>query len=440
MQPSNAEAASPAAGAPQRSDADHGSLTAAFETVRSRTLELVAPLAVEDFGLQPMADASPAKWHLAHTTWFFETFLLAPLAAAWKPVDPQYEYLFNSYYNAVGEQYPRARRGEMTRPTVDQVFAYREAVDTGMSELLAARGDDPELRRRVVLGLHHEEQHQELLLTDLKYAFGTQPTPCVHGAAKAAPRGAAGSLAFTGCDGGLVEIGAASVDVPAERDDFVYDNETPRHRVWLEDFEIADRCVTCGEYLDFIADGGYETPALWLSDGWSWRADGPRAPLYWRVEDGEWFEYRLSGEAPVDRDAPVTHLSFYEADAYARWAGARLPSEAEWERAAAEAFSMRPGQHQEDGVFHPMAVDGDGPRAFHGNQWEWTASSYAPYPRFAPAAGALGEYNGKFMCNQMVLRGGSCVTPRAHARVSYRNFFYPPDRWQFTGVRLARDV
>ncbi|MEE4300510.1 MAG: ergothioneine biosynthesis protein EgtB [Pseudomonadales bacterium] len=425
-------------------DEQDATLPAAYLAVRDRSLWLTDVLEIEDYGLQPMPDASPAKWHLAHTTWFFETFLLKPFDPHWRSVDARYEYLFNSYYNSVGAQFPRAHRGDLSRPTVREVLAYRAAVDDAMSALLARRSEDDEFAARVVLGLHHEEQHQELLLTDLKYAFGHNPLLPVYAHARPAPARAAGVLGWREHVGGLVEIGRAPSPPGADRAAFEFDNETPRHRVYLEPFALADRCVTCGEYLDFMADGGYAAPTLWLSDGWAWLQDGgPRHPLYWREADGAWFEYTLAGERPVDRDAPLTHVSFYEADAYARWAKARLPREAEWEVVADRHGRREAGNFVETQWLHPVcsgSAGDDGPADLFGNQWEWTCSAYAPYPGFAPAAGALGEYNGKFMSNQVVLRGGSCVTPQAHVRASYRNFFYPPDRWQFTGVRLARDL
>ena len=418
-------------------------LVAAYEAVRSRSRWLTDVLEIEDYGLQPMPDASPAKWHLAHTTWFFETFLLKPFAARWRPLDERYEYLFNSYYNAVGAQFPRAHRGDLSRPTVREVLAYRDAVDDAMRDLLERRDRETEVAERTVLGLNHEEQHQELILTDLKYAFGQNPLAPTYAHASTGRRRGARPLTWTEHPGDVVEIGCPLKPVGADRSRFVFDNETPRHRVLLEPFALADRCVTAGEWLAFMADGGYEASALWLSDGWAWlrSPDGPRAPLYWCQKDGVWFEYTLAGERPVDPDAPVTHVSFYEADAYARWADARLPKEAEWE-VMAERHATPAPNFLDGGRLHPRAspARGKGPQDLLGNQWEWTCSPYGPYPGFRPAAGALGEYNGKFMCNQLVLRGGSCVTPPGHARASYRNFFYPPDRWQFTGVRLARDL
>jgi ergothioneine biosynthesis protein EgtB len=418
----------------------------AFDRVRRRSLALTADLEVEDMGVQPSPEASPPRWHLAHTTWFFETFLLRPFLPGYRSPDDRYEYLFNSYYNAVGEQYPRARRGDLSRPTVAQVLDYRAAVDAAMARLLADPGPHAEqVLQRTVLGLHHEEQHQELLVTDLKMALGHNPLQPVYAAASLPDPGQATESGWSRFEGGLVEIGAEPPASVVDRDAFVFDNESPRHRVWLDPFELADRCVTCGEYLAFMEDGGYRRHELWLSDGWAWLQgpDAPAAPLYWQREGDRWFEYALGGRRPLDPHAPVTHVSFYEADAFACWAGARLPREAEWEHAASLTPDGIEGGFQEDGLLHPGPDPGPvrpGPRMLLGNQWEWTASAYLPYPRYRPLCGVLGEYNGKFMCNQMVLRGGSCATPAGHARISYRNFFYPPDRWQFTGVRLARDV
>ena len=398
--------------------------------MRAQSEALCRPLAVDDYGVQPSIEASPPKWHLAHTTWFFETFLLKPFAAGYAPFHPAFEYLFNSYYNGVGAQFPRPERGRLSRPTVAEVFDYRAHVDAAMQPLLAA--GDAETRRRVELGLHHEQQHQELMVTDLKANLGTNPLkPAYRGgraraAARVAPR-----LAFHGIPGGVVEAGA-HIDAPG----FRFDNECPRHRVWLDDFALANRLVTNAEFAAFIADGGYDAPALWLADGWAWRqACTVAAPLYWRLADGEWLEYRLDGEHPLQPDAPVTHVSYYEADAYARWADARLPTEQEWEFVAADQAVRG---NFAAGSLHPEPAAAEPLAQLFGDCWEWTASAYGPYPGFAPLPGALGEYNGKFMSGQQVLRGGSCASPVGHVRASYRNFFYPKDRWQFTGIRLAR--
>lgn len=406
---------------------------ARYAAVRQQTEVLCRPLAVDDYGVQPMDDASPPKWHLAHTTWFFETFLLKPFRERYRPFAEGFETLFNSYYNGVGQPFPRPRRGTLSRPTVEEVYAYRAHVDAAMRPLLA-RGDD-EIRARVELGLHHEQQHQELIVTDLKYTLGTNPlrpayrddldrTPCE-------PR----SVTFVDFPEGFVEVGAAGSR-------FCFDNETPRHRVWLRPFAVADRLVTNGEYLAFMDDGGYGAPALWLSDGWdAVRRDRWEAPLYWYRENGAWFEYRLSGPTPLDLHAPVTHVSFYEADAYARWAGARLPLETEWESVAARhGEGAAEGHFADGGRLHPRAPAAPGMAQLFGDVWEWTSSAYGPYPGYRPLPGTLGEYNGKFMANQVVLRGGSCATPPGHVRTTYRNFFHGPDRWQFTGIRLARDA
>ena len=420
-------------------DTDVGDALADFQLVRQRSRSLVAPLEVEDFGVQPMADASPPKWHLAHTTWFFETFLLQPFLAGYQPLDARYSYLFNSYYNGIGAQFPRARRGQLSRPTVAEIMAYRDHVDAAMATLVKTTADD-EVLRRLVLGIHHEEQHQELLITDLKYAFGHNPLQPAYGHAPAvAASQSAGALTYSDLAGGLVEIGREPL-AALRRSSFSFDNETPRHLVWLEPYRLADRCVTNAEYLAFMADDGYGRPELWLADGWAWlqQSQAPCAPLYWFEEDGRWWSYTLGGPQVLDLEGPVCHISGYEADAYARWAGARLPNEAEWEAAA--AGSGAEGAFLEDGRFHPGNAAIGPLAAMRGDLWEWTSSAYGPYPGYRPLPGALGEYNGKFMANQLVLRGGSCATPRAHLRDSYRNFFYPPDRWQFTGVRLAQDA
>ncbi len=403
-----------------------------YEGVRARTRALCAPLSAEDCTAQSMTEASPAKWHLAHTTWFFETFVLEHALEAYRPFHPQYRVLFNSYYNAVGDQHPRPRRGLLTRPSLDEVHAYRAHVDEHMRGALERL---PEALAPIVeLGLNHEQQHQELILTDVKHLFSFNPLGPAYADCPQAPGARPGPLLWHAYPEGLYRIGA---DI--ER--FAFDNERPRHGVFIEGFELADRPVTNGEYLAFMADGGYERPELWLSDGWdAVRARGWRAPLYWDGDGEAWRTLTLGGRRPVRPDEPVCHVSYYEADAYARWARARLPTEAEWEVAAVEAAPAR-GNFAETGHLHPTpACPGAGPRQLFGEVWEWTASPYVAYPGYTPARGALGEYNGKFMCNQIVLRGGSCVTPEAHIRASYRNFFPPDARWQFSGIRLARTV
>jgi len=410
-------------------DAHRTPLLARYEEVRTRTQALCARLATEDFVVQSMPDASPAKWHLAHTTWFFEVFVLHE-RAGYSPPHPDYEMLFNSYYNGVGEAWDRSKRGLLSRPTTDEVFAWREHVDDAMRAVLAGP-IDARTAEVVEIGLHHEQQHQELLVTDLKHMFGQNPLrPVVF--APPAPGTSTRRLAWVEHPGGVVEIGH-------DGDGFAYDNETPRHRTLLAPFAIADRTVTCGEWRAFMDAGGYENPDLWLSDGWATaRAEGWRAPLYWFERDGAWHQYTLGGPRPVDPHEPVAHVSFYEADAYARWAGARLPLEAEWEVIAAGA--PRDGTFADSDRLHPAPTAPDAAGWF-GDVWQWTGSPYRPYPGYRPLPGTLGEYNGKFMNGTYVLRGGSCATPdAAHVRPTYRNFFAPACRWQFSGLRLARDV
>ncbi len=421
-------------------------LDARYRAVRGTTDWLTAPLSPEDATVQSMPDASPAKWHLAHTSWFFETFVLAEAIPYYRPFHPDFRVLFNSYYNTLGAQHPRAERGLVTRPGLDEVRAYRAHVDRHLFSLLAG-GIEPGLAQLVEIGLQHEQQHQELILTDLKFLLSRNPLrPVYRESARPGSAGAGGPrpLVFRRFEEGIRWIGHAGPG-------FAFDNEGPRHRVFLETFEIASRAVTCGEYLAFLADGGYQRPELWLSDGWNAaRSEGWRAPLYWTERDGLWQIHTLGGLRALDLEEPVCHLSFYEAEAYARWAGARLPTEAEWEVAAADVADIADaagpglaGNFLEDGRFHPAAPastsDGELVQMF-GDVWEWTQSPYTPYPGYHPPEGALGEYNGKFMCNQIVLRGGSCATPRSHIRSTYRNFFPPGARWQFSGVRLARDV
>ncbi|MGC2301114.1 MAG: ergothioneine biosynthesis protein EgtB [Acidobacteriaceae bacterium] len=403
-----------------------------FCRVRSRSLALCAPLTPEDMMVQSSADASPAKWHLAHTTWFFETFVLREFRLSYRPFHPDFVWLFNSYYNAVSAQPEKKLRASFSRPTVQEILAYRNYVDAAMEEF--ASGDVPEAaRERIVLGLNHEQQHQELLLTDLKNAFWSNPLHPVYAQSPLATSREASPLQWVDFAGGVAEIGYAGKE-------FCFDNETPRHKVYLEPFRLASRPVSCAEYLRFMEDGGYSRPELWLSEGWSTvQAERWQAPLYWRRNEGElWEVFTMHGLAALDdlQATPVCHISYFEADAYARWAGKCLPTEAEWEIAAA-AIPVS-GNLMEGEKFHPQASPGASQmEQLYGDVWEWTVSAYLPYPGFHPLPGALGEYNGKFMCNQMVLRGGSVATPASHIRATYRNFFAPATRWQFSGVRLA---
>ena len=416
-----------------------GRLLRAFREVRAASESLIDPLSDEDCVVQSMPDVSPTKWHLAHTTWFFETFVARPHVTGYRPRDARYEYLFNSYYNAVGEQYPRPRRGLLTRPGLEEVRRYRAGVDAAVADLLASATAPPsDVLDLVELGLHHEQQHQELMLMDIKHVLSCNPIYPVYRPRSEASGGvAAPPVAWIARDGGEVDVGHGG-------EGFAYDNEGPRHRALLRPFEIADRPVTNGEFLEFVEDGGYRTARLWLADGWAKVAEeGWSEPLYWLRGGDGWFEFSLAGLLPLDLDAPVCHVSLYEADAYASWAGARLPTEFEWEAACPSGPIA--GNFVENGLLQPAAhgeetMTGAGPRQMLGDVWEWTASAYAPYPGFRAAGGALGEYNGKFMCNQTVLRGGACVTSKSHIRPTYRNFFYPHQRWQFAGIRLARDL
>lgn len=407
------------------------SLADRFAAVRALTLALTAPLSDADASVQSMPDASPAKWHLAHTTWFFETFVLRDHVPGYQLHDPRFPFLFNSYYEAEGRRHARDRRGMITRPTLDEVRAYRAAVDAAL--LAALAGLPAEAQELVALGCHHEEQHQELLVTDILHLFGENPLePAIWPPQPKVPVAMPGPVRWIERPGGIVPIGHDGAG-------FAFDCEGPRHEALLAPHAIADRTVTNGEWAAFIADGGYRDPGHWLADGWAWvRAEGITAPLYWEERDGGWTRFGLDGRRAVDPAAPVTHVSFYEADAYASWAGVRLPTEFEWEAAAADHDAA--GGHQMDaaGPVEPRPSAG-GP-AFFGDVWEWTGSAYRPYPGFRTCAGAVGEYNGKFMSGQFVLRGGSCASPRGHVRASYRNFFYPHQRWQFTGVRLAKDL
>ncbi|MDR6852616.1 ergothioneine biosynthesis protein EgtB [Sphingomonas sp. BE123] len=406
-------------------------LEARFRAVRALSADLVAALSDADASVQSMDDASPAKWHLAHTTWFFETFVLRDFVRGYQLHDDRFPFLFNSYYEAEGQRHARSRRGMVTRPSLAEVLDYRAAVDAA---LVAALPDLPEAAAALVeLGCHHEEQHQELLLTDILHLFSCNPIePAVWPGDPKVPVAMPGPIVWIEGAEGVAEIGARG-------DGFSFDCEGPRHRVLLHPHAIANRTVTNGEWAAFIADGGYRDPRHWLSDGWAWvQAQGIDAPLYWEQRNGGWTRFGLDGRRPIDPAAPVTHVSFFEADAYASWAGARLPTEAEWEVAVSGHDPAGGNQLDRAGPVEPRPAAA-GP-AFFGDVWEWTGSAYRPYPGFAAAEGAVGEYNGKFMSGQFVLRGGSCATPRGHARASYRNFFYPHQRWQFTGVRLAKDI
>lgn len=405
------------------------SLQARYQRVRSVTLYLCRHLKTEDYVVQSMPDVSPTKWHLAHVTWFFEHFLLEDYVAGYRRFDDAFSYLFNSYYYSVGEMHARPERGLLSRPTLKTVIAYREHVDEAMQSLLAQRGEDPEIEQLVTLGLNHEQQHQELLLTDIKHVFACNPLkPAVNPSLVPPPRRTAPPHEFLPGMSGIREIGAIAGG-------FSFDNETPRHQVLVQEYSIGSRLITNGEYREFIRDGGYRNSQLWLADGWATINErGWDRPLYW--DEGLETEFTLGGIAEIDAEAPVTHISCYEADAYARWAGARLPTEAEWELVA--AGQPLAGNLAESEHWHPVPGEIDN-HQFFGDAWEWTSSAYAPYPGFKPLAGSLGEYNGKFMSNQVSVRGGSCVTALEHIRASYRSFFYPDARWQFLGLRLARD-
>ncbi|MEM7054274.1 MAG: ergothioneine biosynthesis protein EgtB [Pseudomonadota bacterium] len=416
-------------------------LSDAYQCVRQTTENLVNELGAEDQNLQPMAEASPIKWHRAHTSWFFETFILNRLQKSWRWINPIYCKLFNSYYNGIGRQHPRAMRSLISRPDHAGVTQYRQKIDRAMLHLIDSVEKSlwPECHDLVVLGLQHEQQHQELMLTDFKTSLPMNPLAPALGLAPEITVTEPNSVEWLEFEDGLIEIGADGDD-PA----FCFDNETPRHSVFLNcPYALASRPSNCEEFQAFIEDGGYQTASLWLADGWAWlQQQCSKSPLYWYKKDNRWYHYTLAGQRPVDPAAPICHLSFYEAAAFSEWSGARLPSEAEWENAAC-AYPVE-GHFADRQRYQPESTDSRSGTAklkqLFGSVWEWTRSSYAPYPGFRAAKGAIGEYNGKFMANQMVLRGGSCATPAGHVRASYRNFFYPQDRWQFSGVRLARDL
>jgi ergothioneine biosynthesis protein EgtB len=405
-----------------------------YAAVRGLSAALAEPLSDADATIQSMDDASPVKWHLAHTSWFFETFVLRDHVPGHRIHDDRFPFLFNSYYEAEGQRHARPRRGMLSRPSLDEVRAYRAAVDEALVRALPDL--PPEARSLVELGLHHEQQHQELLLTDILHHFSVNPLePALWPAEPKIPVAMPGPIVWLEGRTGQADIGAHAQCSGS----FTFDCESPRHPQLLHPHALADRTVTNGEWAAFIADDGYRDPRHWLSDGWAWaQTNGVTAPLYWKQQDGVWTRFGLDGRRPIDPAAPVTHVSFYEADAYASWAGARLPTEFEWESAAAGHDSSSGNQLDAAGPVEPRPSTG-GP-AFFGDVWEWTGSAFRPYPGFKAAEGAVGEYNGKFMSGQFVLRGGSCATPRGHVRASYRNFFYPHQRWQFTGVRLAKDL
>ena len=414
--------------------------------VRQTTEDLCAGLSSEDMAVQSMPDCSPTKWHLAHTTWFFENFLLLPGKPGYTVFHSQYHYLFNSYYLSEGNPYARPQRGLLTRPSLEAVLDYRRHIDEQVISLLEAGGLDEQQRQVLVTGLHHEMQHQELLLSDILHLFSCNPLQPALRQPKSrnTPQSTPATQGFTHFEGGLISLGASIPESPAW-DHFYYDNEAPSHKVWLEDYRLQNRPVSNQDWLEFMADGGYKNSLLWLSDGWDCcREHGWQTPGYWRLEEDGWHQFGLDGLQPLDPLAPVCHISYYEADAFARWAGARLPLEAEWEWASCQYPPPSDDEgpnFQESGLWRPIAGGSDKakPQQLWGDVWEWTASPYTPYPGFTAKQGALGEYNGKFMANQWVLRGGSCITPQQQMRHSYRNFFYPHQRWQFTGARIVSD-
>lgn len=408
-------------------DSNSNTLFAHYQHVRDASIQLCLSMHIEDFVVQSMPDVSPTKWHLAHVTWFFERFVLQPNVPGYQPYNADFDFLFNSYYYTAGEMHARPQRGLLTRPTVDDVFSYRQHVDEAMQSLLQTRAGDEQFADLVILGLNHEQQHQELLLTDIKHVLSCNPLqPALHPELPVPESRDVPGYAFEDGDAGILQIGADGTS-------FCFDNETPRHQTLVHPHRIGSRLVTNGEFRAFVQDGGYTKPDLWLSDGWSTINDlAWNRPLYW--DEDLQSEFTLGGRRDLDLHAPVTHVSYYEADAYARWAGARLPTEAEWEIAA--GAQKVDGNFVESGWLHPVSASSGA--QFFGDVWEWTSSSYAPYPGFTQLTGSLGEYNGKFMCNQMTVRGGSCVTAKDHIRASYRSFFYADARWQFLGIRLAK--
>jgi ergothioneine biosynthesis protein EgtB len=424
---------------PQRAKAaiiDRKELIQRYIAVRSFTHELCKPLLTEDYVVQTMPDVSPAKWHLAHVTWFFETFVLKEGKKDYKELNPIYNFIFNSYYVQVGPRHTRAHRGYLTRPTVKDVYDFRGYIDTEMMNFLNNCDENTlqKLAPVIEIGLNHEQQHQELFVTDIKHVFSVNPLHPVYSEKEFPVVNKTPELKWIKFQEGLYEIGHGI-------ESFCYDNETPKHREFLSGFELGSRLVTNKEYLQFIEDGGYRDTTLWLSDGWTTaEREHWEAPMYWEMKDGQWWNFKLTGLQKVNLSEPVCHISYYEADAYARWAGLRLPTETEWEVAASQ-IPLK-GNFVEEKNFHPIALkdDSEGLQQMYGDVWEWTQSAYSAYPGYKTLPGALGEYNGKFMSGQMVLRGGSCATSVTHIRKTYRNFFYPGSRWQFMGIRLAKDI
>ncbi len=405
-----------------------------YRSIRSRTEEICKPLSVEDYVIQSMEDVSPTKWHLAHTTWFFETFVLREFDPSYVPLNEQFAYLFNSYYVQAGQRFSRPNRGLLSRPRVDEVFAYRKHVDDSMVRLLSEAGEREEIRSVMEIGLNHEQQHQELMVTDIKHVLSINPLLPTYRELQIPAHRSLDELMYTDIEESICEIGHSG-------DGFAYDNEGPRHRQFLESYQLAQRPVSNGEYLRFVNDGGYKNPLLWLSEGWNLvQEQGWQHPLYWLQENEEWSEFSLYGKISLVSDAPISHVSYFEADAYARWSGARLPTEFEWENAA-QQVDMN-GHFSDEIIFNSRleTEQTNDLAGMFGSSWEWTSSHYSPYPGYRPGPGALGEYNGKFMSNQFVLRGGSCATPSDHIRPSYRNFFPAGARWQFSGIRLAQSI
>ncbi|NES02955.1 MAG: ergothioneine biosynthesis protein EgtB [Okeania sp. SIO2F4] len=408
------------------------SLSAYYQQVRQLSEQICQPLEIEDYVVQSMPDASPIKWHLAHTAWFFEAFILVPHFKNYSVFHPKYDYLLNSYYESLGERVPAAQRGTLSRPTVAEIYRYRAYVDEAMQSLIAENSGNLELESLVILGLNHEQQHQEFLFTNIKHIFGNNPLRPVYKPDLPIP-----NAASVGKQLDWLEYPDQLYEIGHDGEGFAFDNEQPRHRVYLQDYQLASRLVTNGEYLEFIQAGSYNNPDYWLSEGWATASfKNWQAPLYWEKIDGDWWLMTLGGMRPLNENEPVCHVSFYEADAYARWAGKRLPTEAEWEIATTNVPVE--GNLLENGMLHPApATENTQPDQLFGDVWEWTNSTHQPYPGYRLEAGIVGEYNGKLMCNRLVLRGGSCVTPLSHIRPTYRNFYPPSTRWQFTGIRLA---